>query len=58
MKVEAEHLENAEQNISASLKTAIDTAYENIYKFHKAQKQDTVKVETQIGVLVGKPQNP
>ena len=58
MKVEAEHLENAEQNISAALKTAIDTAYENIYKFHKAQKQDTVNVETQVGVTCWQASKP
>lgn len=58
MKVDVEHIENAEQNISASLKTAIDKAYENIYKFHKAQKQDTVKVEIQNGVTCWQASRP
>lgn len=58
IKVEAETIENAEQNISISLKNAIDTAYDNIYKFHEAQKQNTIKVETQPGVTCWQASKP
>lgn len=43
-------LQNAEQGISAELKTAIDTAYANIKRFHEAQLPKPIKLDTQPGV--------
>lgn len=39
-----------ESRIGSELKTAIKTAADNISKFHQAQKQEAVKVETMPGV--------
>lgn len=50
LRIQAAYISNAVQNISPSLKKAIDIAYDNIYKFHSAQKQQTISVETQPGV--------
>ena len=36
--------------ISSSVKSAIDVAYQNIYKFHKAQLKTEEKIETMAGV--------
>lgn len=55
---EGEHLEMSEEEkqaalsrISPELKQAIDTAYENLYKFHSAQEATHVKVETWPGIV-------
>jgi histidinol dehydrogenase len=58
MKVNPKDLENASSSISKELKTAIDNAYDNIYKFHKAQKQEELKVETQPGVTCWQASKP
>jgi histidinol dehydrogenase len=58
MKVNAAEMENASNSISKELKTAIDTAYDNIYKFHKAQQQEELKVETQPGVTCWQASKP
>lgn len=58
MKVNAEDLKNASSSISKELKTAIDTAYDNIYKFHEAQVQKELKVETQPGVTCWQASKP
>lgn len=39
--VDAQALANAKSELSAELVAAIDVAYENIYRFHKAQKNST-----------------
>ena len=48
--VSEQEMQEAEQLVSAELKTAIKLAHENIYKFHAAQKFEGQKVETQPGV--------
>ncbi|MGL4675336.1 MAG: histidinol dehydrogenase, partial [Wohlfahrtiimonas sp.] len=42
---------NAEQNLSDEFKKAIQNAYNNIAKFHKAQQPAPISIETQKGVL-------
>ena len=49
--VAKEELEQASQEVSAALKTALQTAKNNIARFHSAQKTDTVMVETMTGVV-------
>lgn len=58
MKVEVDTIENSEKHISSQLKQAIDVAYDNIFKFHKAQQQTTIKVETQPGVTCWQASKP
>lgn len=41
----------AEDNLSEEFKKALKNAYDNIYKFHVAQKPSPITVETQKGVL-------
>lgn len=55
---EGDHLEltqaeitDACSRVDSELKTAIDTAYENIKKFHAAQTPHTVKLETYPGIV-------
>jgi histidinol dehydrogenase len=48
--VERSTIDHAEKNISDDLKTAIDKAYQNIFKFHHAQQKEIIEVETQAGV--------
>lgn len=57
-KYEGDNLELSEKeitdacsNVSADLKNAIDTAYENIKNFHAAQTPHTVKLETYPGIV-------
>ena len=45
-----EEIELAKARVPEKLKLAIQKAKENIYRFHKAQKTNEVKVETQKGV--------
>lgn len=45
-------------NISLAAKTAIDTAYNNIYAFHQAQQHPDIKVETTQGVICEKITRP
>lgn len=49
--VGTEEILSAANYISTDLKTAINTAYNNIYKFHYAQKMDPIAVETMQGIL-------
>ncbi|TYP91979.1 histidinol dehydrogenase [Fodinibius salinus] len=42
--------ENQQINLDNKIKEAIDTAFDNIYKFHKAQLPSTLEVETMSGV--------
>ena len=51
-------LQNAQNELSADLKNAIDKAYENIYAFHKAQKTSRVQVEVQDGVSCWQEKRP
>lgn len=46
-----ELIQQAEHQLSPALKTAIQTAYNNICKFHEAQKQPIEKIETMPGVV-------
>lgn len=50
LKVSKAEIEAANAQVSNDLKTAIATAANNIRKFHKAQKQDVLEVETMEGV--------
>lgn len=58
MKVNPKDVENASEAITPELKTSIDVAYDNIYKFHKAQQQEELKVETQPGVTCWQASKP
>lgn len=50
LKVSPLEFEKAESKTANKLKTAIELAYQNIYAFHKEQKQNNRKVETTQGV--------
>lgn len=50
LKLEADALTNAAQEIPEELKQAVDQAYDNIHKFHSAQQPSAVEVETMPGV--------
>ena len=56
--VDAQALANAKSELSAELVTAIDVAYENIYRFHKAQKTTPVRLDTQEGVSCWQEKKP
>jgi histidinol dehydrogenase len=45
-------------SLSEEIKTAIDTAFDNIYRFHKAQKTPPLKVKTMKGVTCRKVTRP
>lgn len=47
----ASEFERVEQTLSPEFKTAIKRAYNNIAKFHEAQKPRNIEVETEKGVL-------
>lgn len=48
--VDAKELKQAEAKLSVELKSAIDQAFENIYRFHLTQKEEVKEVETMPGV--------
>ena len=50
LEVAQSDIQNAGNQLSDDLKTAIKQAYDNIYKFHEAQKSVSEKVETMEGV--------
>lgn len=50
LEMDASKVEAASGLLSEELKTAIHAAYQNIYKFHEAQKQAPEKIETTTGV--------
>ncbi|WP_304139195.1 histidinol dehydrogenase [Mesonia mobilis] len=58
IEVSPEEIQQAEKQISAELKEAIQLAKENITKFHAAQKTDRVSVETQNGVKCWQEKRP
>ena len=49
-KVDASELDHSEENLDQELRAAIDQAFENIFKFHKAQQYSEPTVETMPGV--------
>lgn len=51
IKVNAEEVSAASERLSDEMKQALQQAYQNIATFHKAQKQPTLRVETQPGVV-------
>ena len=58
-KVELKDFENRKNDaISASLQRAIQRAYKNIYKFHKAQKTALIRVNTDYGVECWQDKKP
>ena len=48
--VSDEEINEATSKVSADLRQAIQVAYQNIYKFHSAQKTEEPKIETMPGV--------
>ena len=51
-------IKDASSLLSNELKEAIDLAYDNIYKFHKAQFSEKLEVETTKGVLCWREKRP
>ncbi|MDD5870583.1 MAG: histidinol dehydrogenase [Bacteroidales bacterium] len=51
LKVSQEEIDAAELAVDSSLKAALQTAYNNIYAFHAAQRMQPVRVETMPGVV-------
>ncbi|MCW8327519.1 histidinol dehydrogenase [Photobacterium sp. SDRW27] len=51
IKVSQDDVEAASSRLSNKMKQALQQAYDNIATFHKAQKQETLRVETQPGVI-------
>ncbi|HHF3078055.1 TPA: histidinol dehydrogenase [Vibrio diabolicus] len=51
IRVSSQEIKAASERLSESMKNALEQAYANISKFHKAQKPKPIKVETQPGVL-------
>ena len=48
--VSEEELKDAENHVNANLKIAIEVAKKNIWKFHEAQQQSPITVETMLGI--------
>ena len=57
-KVSPSELDKASKVVSDQLKTAIQLAKSNIYKFHEAQKTSPVRLETQPGVTCWQAKKP
>ncbi|WP_367988743.1 histidinol dehydrogenase [Vibrio sp. NTOU-M3] len=51
IRVSVQEIDEASARLSEKMKSALEQAYENITKFHKAQKPLPIKVETQPGIL-------
>ncbi|HGS4885180.1 histidinol dehydrogenase [Vibrio parahaemolyticus] len=51
IRVPSKEVNAASERLSAEMKQALEQAYSNIAKFHKAQKPQPIKVETQPGVM-------
>ncbi|EJN3803232.1 histidinol dehydrogenase, partial [Vibrio alginolyticus] len=51
IRVSSQEIKAASERLSESMKSALEQACANISKFHKAQKPQPIKVETQPGVL-------
>ena len=58
IKVIPEEFETAEKSLSPKVKNAIDTAFDNIYKFHKMQLPEKYFVETMPGVACSRDFRP
>src|SRR5688500_2742018 len=50
LEVTTDEMKDAQKNIPADLKKALQTAAENITKFHSAQKREAQVVETMPGI--------
>ncbi|TON92008.1 histidinol dehydrogenase [Vibrio parahaemolyticus] len=51
IRVPSKEINAASERLSAEMKQALEQAYSNIAKFHKSQKPQPIKVETQPGVM-------
>ncbi|HBC3493112.1 TPA: histidinol dehydrogenase [Vibrio parahaemolyticus] len=51
IRVPSKEINAVSERLSAEMKQALEQAYSNITKFHKAQKPQPIKVETQPGVM-------
>ncbi|EGR2402709.1 histidinol dehydrogenase [Vibrio cholerae] len=51
LRVSREEMDSAAARLSETMKQALEQAYNNISKFHKAQKAQPIKVETMPGVV-------
>ena len=51
IRVSSQEIDAASARLSTEMKQALEEAYSNIAKFHKAQKPQPIKVETQPGVV-------
>jgi histidinol dehydrogenase len=51
IRVSSEEIEAASSRLSETMKQALEQAYSNIAKFHKAQRPELLRVETQPGVV-------
>ncbi|PMG49257.1 histidinol dehydrogenase [Vibrio lentus] len=51
IRVRSKEIEEACARLTPEMKQALEQAYRNIAKFHEAQKPQTIKVETQPGVV-------
>ncbi|HCE1990920.1 TPA: histidinol dehydrogenase [Vibrio parahaemolyticus] len=51
IRVPSKEINAASERLSTEMKRALEQAYSNIAKFHKAQKPQPIKVETQPGVM-------
>ncbi|RBM26345.1 histidinol dehydrogenase [Vibrio tarriae] len=51
LRVSREEMDAASSRLSETMKQALEQAYNNISKFHKAQKAQPIKVETMPGVV-------
>ncbi len=51
IRVSEQEIDAASERLSDEMKQALETAYNNISKFHKAQKAAPIKVETMPGVV-------
>ncbi|SPT67874.1 Histidinol dehydrogenase [Anaerobiospirillum thomasii] len=51
LRISEQKIKNALESIDKDLKAAIDTAYDNIYAFHKAQQGSHIELETAPGII-------
>ncbi|MFB9134402.1 histidinol dehydrogenase [Vibrio olivae] len=58
LRVSSEEIGQASERLSDSMRQALEQAYANIAKFHKAQKPQPIKVETQPGVMCEQTTRP
>ena len=58
LKVTKSEINDAKNSLSEELKTAIQIAYDNIFKFHSAQKTTTLQLETMEGIICSRKSVP